>query len=98
MQNPYFSFKGYYFQTPGSDIENAINKKKALTIIYNYITSGGHHSDVEEAMQFLKTNFAKSGTVIDELSKYIFIDDLFGFDEKEKICLMIFRKLVKRVT
>ena len=97
-QNPYFSFEGMAFKTPGDDDETAANTGKAMDILRRFVADGGSQSEAMQALAYLEDQNPKLERYCDEMRIAFLLDDFDDADIKKRMAIKAYNGIADRLS
>ena len=97
MQNPYISFNGLAFKTPGDDDESAANTEKAMGDLKEYVLGRGSQSQAELALDYLEWKYSKVKIFTNEIRSAFGYDDFIDSEIKTAIVRKAYNGIVRRL-
>ena len=94
MKNPYFSFDGMYFKTPGDELETQMNILIATEILQKFVL-GGDQKDAMEALGYLEDQFPKLERLCDEMRIMFLMDDFD--DTKNRYARNVYNRIIDKI-
>ena len=95
MKNPYFSFDGMYFKTPGDELETRMNVEIACQKIRKFVL-GGDQSDAEDALTFLLGEYPKLRPEAKDMREVFLMDDFD--DNKLRLGKRVYNRIIDRLS
>lgn len=97
-QAPYFSFHGLPFQTPGDDIEQAMNMQIAMERLRAFVCDqGGNEEDAAAALAFLQNRTPKLSEFCKQMRLAFLLDDFEDADRKKRLIIRAYNGIVDRL-
>lgn len=96
-KNPYFSFDGQAFQTPGSALETAMNIKIAMEKLHYLASTGGGHDDAMTTLAYLEDQNPKLERLCDDMRIAFLLDPFDDEEQRRRIIVRAYNGIVDRM-